>query len=151
MSAAFRGRASGFLIMPRYSSLWWASILLSSVVTGGGSFALLILLTEIPIETVVAVSVVLILAGDVVLAKLMEAAAPTRVTLGPGDRWRKTERPGELGVVICNFEDRHGSVSIRGERWRARQAAECRGRLRAGAAVRVLEREGLTLVVATTD
>jgi hypothetical protein len=36
-------------MMQRYSSLWWASILLSSVVTGGGSFALLTLLTELSI------------------------------------------------------------------------------------------------------
>ena len=75
-------------MMQRYSSLWWASILLSSVATGGGSFVLLTLLTELPIEIVIAVSLALILAGDVVLALLMQAVSPTRVTLGPGDRRR---------------------------------------------------------------
>ena len=135
-------------MMQRYSGLWWASILLSSVVTGGGSFIFLTLLTELPLGTVIIVSVALILVGDVVLALLMEAVSPTRVTLGPGDRRRSSESPWELGTVIADFEDGSGKVSIRGEQWRARLMSGYHGRLDAGAAVRVVEREGLTLVVA---
>ena len=138
-------------MMQRYSGLWWASILLSSVVTGGGSFLLLSLSTGLPIEIVITVSVVLILVGDVILALLMEAVSPTRVTLGPGDRRRRSEPPAELGTVLADFEDGSGSVSIRGEQWRARQTSGCSGQLNAGAAVRVLEREGLTLVVAAAE
>ena len=138
-------------MMQRYSSLWWASILLSSVVTGGGSFALLTLLTELSIEIVIAVSLALILAGDVILALLMQAVSPTRVTLGPGDRRRSDDPPGELGTVMADFERGSGKVSIRGEQWRARQSPGCAGRLDAGASVRVLEREGLTLVVSAAD
>ena len=137
--------------MQRYSSLWWASILLSSVVTGGSSFLLLILLTELSIEIVIAVSVALILAGDITLALLMEAVSPTRVTLGPGDRRRSNESPGELGTVAADFVEGSGKVSIRGEQWRARQSPACSRRLDAGTPVRVLEREGLTLVVAAVD
>ncbi len=135
-------------MMPRYSSLWWASILLSSVVTGGGSFALLSLFTELPIETTVAISLALVLAGDLLLAKFWEAVSPTRVTLGPGDRRTKTDLPRELGMVIDDFEDGQGSVAIRGERWRARQATGCDRQLRSEETVRVLERDGLALVVA---
>ena len=131
-------------MMQRYSGLWWASILLSSVVTGGGSFLLLSLSTGLPIEIVITISVVLI-------ALLMEAVSPTRVTLGPGDRRRRSEPPAELGTVLADFEDGSGSVSIRGEQWRARQTSGCSGQLNAGAAVRVLEREGLTLVVAAAE
>ena len=137
----------GSPIMERFSSLWWFSILLSSVVTGGGSFVLLTVLTELPTETVIKISVMFVLVGDVVLALLMQAVSPTRITLGPGERRRKTELPMELGTVISDFEDRRGRVSIRGERWRARQTAGCSATLKAGALVRVVDREGLTLVV----
>ena len=90
----------------------------------------------------------MILAGDLVLALLMEAVSPTRVTLGPGDRRRSGDSPGELGLVMASFEGGSGKVSIRGEQWRARQSPGCSRRLDAGTPVRVLEREGLTLVVA---
>ena len=138
-------------MMRRYSGLWWASILLSSVVTGGSSFLLLALLTELPIEIVITISVALILVGDILLALLMQAVSPTRVTLGPGDRRLSSESPGELGTVMADFEDGSGNISVRGEQWRARQSAACNRRLNAGAAVRVLDRDGLTLVVSAAD
>lgn len=137
--------------MQRYTRLWWTSILLSSVVTGGGSFVLLSLTTGLPIGTLIVISVILILVGDIVLALVMDSVSPTRIKLGPGERWHNAEMPAELGTVIGNFEDRRGKVSIRGETWRARQTADYGGRLEAGAVVRVIEREGLTLVVAATD
>ena len=127
--------------------LWLAPLLLSSVVTGGGSFVLLTLLTDLPLTVIIAVSVVLVLAGDIALAFVMQAISPTRVTLGPGDRRHNAEIPGELGLVETNFRNRHGRVSIRGETWQARQALGCRVRLKAGGAVRVVERDGLTLIV----
>ena len=137
--------------MQRYSKLWWASLLLSSVVTGGGSFLLLHLLTDWATLTIAKVSVALIFAGDIVLALFMEAVSPTHVKIGPGERRLHTELPRELGEVLSDFEDRHGRVSIRGETWRARQTATCHRRLEAGMAVRVVAREGLTLVVRASD
>lgn len=137
--------------MQRYSKRWLAPILLSSVVTGGGSFALLALLTDLPLTIVMAVSAALVFAGDVALAFLMQAISPTRVMLGPGDRRHKAEPPKELGMVATNFRDRRGYVSIRGETWRARQAIDCSERLERGGAVRIVERKGLTLIVAATE
>ena len=137
--------------MQRYSSLWWASILLSSVVTGGGSFALLSLLTPLSMETTLVISAALVLVGDIVLALLMGKVSPTRVFLGPGDRRVKDELPRELGTVIGDFRNGTGCVSIRGERWHARQDSDCGQRLDAGSPVRVLERQGLTLVVAAAN
>ena len=137
--------------MQRYSKLWWASLLLSSVVTGGGSFLLLSLLTDWPTVTIAKISVALILAGDIVLAVFMEALSPTHVKIGPGERHLHTESPRELGKVLSDFEDRHGRVSIRGETWRARQSAACDRRLEVGMAVRVVARQGLTLVVQAAD
>ena len=137
--------------MRRFSRLWWASIALSSAVTGGGSFALLSLLTELPIATVVKISLLLILAGDIVLALIMDAMSPTRVTVGPGERWHKAEKIREFGTVVKDFDGRRGSVSVRGERWRARQFADCDKTLTVGTNVRVLARRGLTLVVAAKE
>ena len=134
--------------MQRFSRLWWASILLSSVVTGGGSMLLLTALTDLPFAMAMKISIALILVGDIVLALWMQAVTPTRVLLGPGDRRLKDDPPDELGTVIADFEDGSGSVSIRGESWQAIQAAGCQRRLEADALVRVVERRGLTLVVA---
>jgi membrane protein implicated in regulation of membrane protease activity len=133
--------------MRRFSSLWWASILLSSLVTGGGSFFLINALTDLPVETVIKISVVLILVGDIVLALWMQAVSPTRILVGPGDRRMKDDSTDEIGIVIADFEGGSGNVAVRGERWRAVQAAECEQPLLAESRVRVLERRGLTLVV----
>lgn len=127
-----------------------APVLLSSAVTGGGSFVLLALTTNLPLATVAAVSVALVLVGDIALALIMQAVSPTRVTLGPGDRRHNAELPRELGIVATNFRDRCGLVSIRGETWQARQASGCSERLEAGGAVSIVEREGLTLIVAAS-
>ncbi len=134
--------------MQRYSRLWWASILLSSVVTGGSSFAVLALLAGLPVEIAIAGSVTMIVVGDIVLAFIMERLSPTRVFLGPGDRRNRDDLPMEIGKAIADFENGSGNVSIRGEQWRARQVADCDQRLEAGSLVRVLDRQGLTLVVA---
>ena len=137
--------------MRQYSRLWLASILLSSIVTGGGSFLLLSWLTDLSYTIVIAVSAGLVIAGDVALAFLMQAVSPTRITLGPGDRRHDAEQPPELGMVATRFSDRAGHVSVRGETWKARQAIDCRGRLEAGETVRIVERDGLTLIVAATN
>jgi membrane protein implicated in regulation of membrane protease activity len=93
----------------------------------------------------------MILAGDIALALLMEAVSPTHVKLGPGERMHDADPPTELGTVADGFDNRHGRVAIRGELWRARQAGKCNRRLEIGSPVRVVEREGLTLVVAASD
>ena len=147
MSYDVRGSGKCGAVMRSDWRLWLAPLLLSSVVTGGGSFALLVLLTDLSLATVIAVSVALILVGDIALAFIMQAVSPTRVKVGPGDRRLNAEIPEELGMVATNFRNRHGLVSIRGEKWQARQALGCRGRLEAGGAVRIVERDGLTLIV----
>ena len=85
--------------------------MLSSAVTGGGSFALLSLLTELPIDTVIKTSLLLILIGDIALAFVMDRISPTRVTVGPGERWHKAETIKEFGTVVKDF-DGAGSVKI---------------------------------------
>lgn len=147
MSYVARGSGRYFFVMRGDWRLWLAPLLLSSVVTGGGSFALLALFTDLSLAVVIAVSAALILVGDIALAFIMQAVSPTRVTLGPGDRRHKAEIPGELGTVATSFRNRHGRVSVRGEIWQARQALGCTGPLKAGGEVRIVERDGLTLIV----
>ena len=133
--------------MKRYSRLWWGSILLSSGVTGGASFVSLSLLTDWPLLPVIAASLALILVGDVVLALMMQAASPTDVKVGPGERLHRIDLPQDVGTVVDSFADGHGRVAIRGEIWLARRPSDSILQLEAGAAVRVLGRDGLTLLV----
>ena len=98
--------------MRRYSGPWWASLLLSSAVTGGGSFALLTLLAGLPVETAILISVALIVLGDIVLAFIMESISPTHVMLAPGERRHRNDIAEEFGTVIGDFveevrEDRY--------------------------------------------
>lgn len=137
--------------MQRYSKIWWAVVLLSSAVTGGGTFLLLILLTDLPVETALKISVALVLVGDIALAIIMQAISPTHVKLGPGERWHDDESPRDRGIVRTRFEDGKGKVSIRGEIWQARLEDSSAEPLDVGERVRVIEREGLTLVVAAAE
>ena len=137
--------------MKRHSRFRWAHILLSSIVMGGSSFVAVRLLTDLPIATVAVISLTFVLVGDIALALLMQAISPTHVTLGPGERWHKAEVPLELGTVVHRFDDRHGKVSIRGETWRARQTNGCAERLHPGNRVRIVERDGLTLIVTAAE
>lgn len=133
--------------MERYSILWWATILLSSVVTGGGTFASLTLFTDLSLQTIIISSVTLILMGDIALALMMEAFSPTRITVGPGESRLKHDVPMETGTVIKTFENGRGAIAIRGEHWRAHQSKSCRKVLETGSTVCVVERDGLTLFV----
>ncbi|MDJ0908874.1 MAG: NfeD family protein [Woeseiaceae bacterium] len=137
--------------MKRYSKFWWAVVLLSSAVTGGGTFLLLILLTDLEAVTALKISLALVLVGDIALAVIMQAISPTHIKLGPGERWHTNEAPRDRGTVKTPFEDGRGKVTIRGETWHARQEDDSAGPLDVGASVRVVEREGLTLVVAAAE
>lgn len=134
--------------MQRYSRIWWLSILLSSAVTGGGSFVLLTLLTALPIEKTLLISALLMLAGDVVLALSMEAIAPTHVKVGPGDRRLDAELPSEPAVALTDFDKSgRGQVSARGETWQAQLLAGDGDRIAAGDRVQIVCRDALTLIV----
>ncbi len=133
--------------MERYSILWWATILFSSLVTGGGTFVSLTLLTDLPLQTIVIASVTLILVGDIALALTMEAFSPTRITVGPGESRLRHDAPMETGTVLRTFQNGQGVIAIRGEQWRARQSKACGEVLETGATVCVTERDGLTLFV----
>ena len=94
---------------------------------------------------VVAVSFV----GDLALALSFEAIAPTRVIIGPGDRVQRGSAVKETASIISGFENSaEGKVTVRGEIWAARCVSADSYSLAVGENVRVLGREGLTLLIA---
>ncbi len=123
-------------------------MLLASDVIGGGAIFLLYALTNLGFVSILAVGVALIFLGDLLLAVYMEAVAPTRVSVGPGEKLRNSDEPAEEATVVADFDDAgRGRVSIRGETWRAMQSFEAQEPLTQGARVRVVGRDGLILIV----
>ena len=120
------------------------------MVVGISAFLLLGNLTDWQtLKLMIAVGL-LVFAGDLIMAFTMEAVAPTKVHIGPGEKVLVTDNPGEDAIVVSGFEDSaQGRVAIRGETWRAIRAPEDTGHLSAGATVRVIDRDGLTLVISS--
>jgi len=134
--------------MRRFSRTWWITILLVSDVIGVGAIFLLYALTNLGFVSILAVGVALIFLGDLLLAVYMEAVAPTRVSVGPGEKLRNSDVLAEEATVVADFDDAgRGRVSIRGETWRAMQSSEAQESLTQGARVRVVRRDGLILIV----
>lgn len=138
------------LAMPiRFSRRWWLFIGATTLVIGVAAFLVLRYWTALSLEQLILYWLIITFVGDVITAISMEAVAPTRVTIGPGDRRFDTDSPAEMAVVVVGFDDTgKGRVRVRGETWRARQAENDRASLDSGAVVRVVARDGLTLVVA---
>ena len=134
--------------MKRYSRTWWFVIFLSSVVIGGMTFLLLRYLTNWDSLQLILGVTVLAFLGDLLMAVSMEAAAPTKIDVGPGEKAFYNDALLETAVVISGFESSpHGRVSVRGETWRAVRASDDSGVLVVGTRVYVNGRNDLTLVV----
>ena len=136
--------------MRRYSRIWWVSVLLSSAVTGTTAFLLMIYLTEWSFPRILLTAGSVILLGDVILAFSMEAIAPTRIAVGPGERYMQADRSSDTAFVLSGFvTSSRGQVSVRGETWQAIRAQNDVGDLPEGTPVDVIERDGLTLIVSS--
>jgi len=136
--------------MKRFSRTWWIAILSSSMIVGVTVFLLFAVLTDWPTLKILLVVSILIFIGDLIVALSMEAVAPTKVNIGPGERKTKTDRPSEFATVISGFKNSpQGQVLVRGESWRAIRAPEDSGSLSEGSPVQIVDRNGLTLVIST--
>ena len=138
--------------MKRYSAIWWSAILPTSVIVGGPTFLLTGYFSGWDFLERVAVVVVLTLVVDLAIAAWMERVAPTRVSIGPGERVLNSEFAAEKAKVVDGFgSSAHGQVSIRGETWSAIRLPDDTGILSAGMVVSVVDRNGLSLIVTTTS
>jgi len=136
--------------MKRYSFTWWLVILPTSVTFGGTAILLTSNFTDWGAMGLVSVAVVSTFLADLAIAASMEAIAPTKVSIGPGEKYLESDLASEKAIIMSGFDSvSHGQVSVRGETWRAIRAPEDTGTLTKGMSVNVVDRDGLTLVVST--
>lgn len=136
--------------MRRYSFTWWLVILPTSVTVGGTTILLASVFTDWSLFVRLAVAAVATAVADLAIAAAMEAVAPTRVHIGPGEKYLDSDPASEKAVVLSGFDSLpYGEVSIRGETWRAMRAPGDEGDLTPGMRVSVVDRKGLTLIVST--
>lgn len=136
--------------MKRYSILWWSIILPTSVIVGLPTFFLVGHFTGWDILACAAVALIATLVADIVIAASVEAVAPTKVNIGPGERALKSEALAERAIIVSGFDaSPHGQVSIRGETWSAIRLPDDTEVLSAGMSVRVVNRDGLNLIVSS--
>lgn len=137
--------------MKRFSLAWWLVILPTSVTVGGSLILLTSVFTDWSLFVRLAVAALATAFADLAIAAWMESIAPTRVHVGPGEKYLVSDPATERAMVISGFDSApHGYVSIRGETWRAIRAPGDADALTAGMLVSVVDRDGLTLIVATT-
>jgi membrane protein implicated in regulation of membrane protease activity len=136
--------------MKRYSFIWWLVILPTSVTVGGTTLLVTSSFTDWGVMALVAVAGVSTFLADLAIAASMEAIAPTKVNIGPGEKHLDSDLASEKATIMSGFDSiSRGQVSVRGETWRAIRAPDDTGTLTTGMSVNVVDRDGLTLVVST--
>lgn len=132
----------------RFSQQWWLSLATASLFFAAGALFVAHVLAGREGASLFLWVMAAVLIGDLLLALLFEAIAPTRVVVGPGDRSARDDLLHEPAVTVDGFEASElGRVRIRGEVWLARHVTSEQIRPRKGERVRVVAREGLILLV----
>jgi len=135
-------------IPARFSREWWALIVSVGFTCGAVSVLVLFLAGVLSSSSYFWAFVIGGAVGDIVMALVFEAVAPTHVTVGPGERLRSDSPLHERGRVVSDFtSDGMGKVRVRGEVWAARCLSVRGGSFVPGQEVRIAGREGLTLIV----
>lgn len=131
----------------RFSTSWWLVLTIATLACGAATY---MLLSDYRLEKSLwlACWLGLTLLGDVLVAISMEAVAPTKVRVGPGDRHLDEDLVHEVALVVADFNEAgKGRVSIRGETWNAMVAPDATSKPCSGMKVQVVDRDGLTLIV----
>lgn len=132
----------------RFTPEWWLVIGTTTVVVGVVAFAVLVSATGFSAWQLLLAWAVITLTGDAIMAIGMEAVAPARVLAGPGDRRFDSDEVRDLAVVVSGFDSAQlGCVRVRGEIWSARLETGEASAPQVGASMRIVDRDGLTLVV----
>ena len=126
---------------------WWGVMLVSTTVIGLTAAYLLDRFTGLQKLGFLGVLLFVMFLGDVLVALGMQKVAPTKISIGPGERATCDDLPAETAIAVAHFDGNSGRVSVRGETWNARTEAASGPSIRRGDTVRVRGREGLTLVV----
>jgi membrane protein implicated in regulation of membrane protease activity len=136
-------------MIKRFSKPWWISLASGSCLFGLLTYGVLRAFGAVDNDHLVLYLLMGIAMGDVLLAISLEVITPTQVTLRPGERRTSSCNLDETAEVLSGFQQADsGRVIIRGESWAARVADERPVHLAPGSAVRVIGREGLTLLIA---
>ncbi|MGI9260178.1 MAG: NfeD family protein [Gammaproteobacteria bacterium] len=138
-----------FEVPERYSPEWWAWIASATtfftVVSFGGLYYFGIF---DGLYTLIGTAVAISILGDIVVAYAFEAIAPSKISLAPGERHRHDEEVSASGIVESGFSaSDEGRVMVRGELWRARHFEERVITLAQGEEIRIVGRDGLTLLI----
>ncbi len=132
----------------RFSKPWWISLASASCLFGLLTYGLLRWLGAVDDDYVVLYLLTGIALGDFLLAISLEVITPTHVTLRPGERRTSSCDLDERAEVLSGFgQSCLGRVRIRDESWNARLDDGQPVCLPPGSAVRVIGREGLTLII----
>ena len=132
----------------RFSKLWWLAILFTTGVAALFTILFVKLLTTWSNPSLLIAVAAVVMVCDTLIARSMEATAPSRIDIGPGEKGHVDDSLSETATVVSGFVDsERGRVAIRGETWHAVRVADEQGVLDRGVAVRVVERSGLTLIV----
>ncbi|MBT8080749.1 MAG: NfeD family protein [Gammaproteobacteria bacterium] len=134
--------------MRRYSIAWWLAILPTTVIVGVPTFYVLGYQTDWGVTERIALALVCAFVVDLATAAMMERIAPTKVSIGPGEKLTNTEIAAEEAIIVSGFaSSAEGQVLVRGETWDAVRSHDETDSLLAGTAVRVIDRIGLRLVI----
>ncbi len=138
-----------FLVPERYSPEWWTWIASATTLFAGVSFGGLYYFGIFEgLYTLIGAVVVISIAGDIVVAYSFEAIAPSRISLAPGERARHDEEISSLGTVESGFDsEATGKITVRGEHWSARHFQGLVVDLKPGTEIRIVGRDGLTLLI----
>ena len=136
--------------MKRYSILWWLIIVPTSLLVGLPVFFLIGHVTDLDIVVRLVIASIATIAADLAIAASMEAVAPTKLKIGPGERVLKSDIPAEEATIVHGFDSSPpGQVSVRGETWMATSLSDDSEDLSAGKRVFVVDRDGLNLIVSS--
>lgn len=139
-------------MLRRFSTAWWISLGSASCAFGLLTYLVLRSLGVADDDRLVLYMLVSIGLGDVLVALSLEMTAPTRITVGPGDRRVATSALRDAAEVVSGFQgSMEGFVRVRGETWKARTEDERPAVLAAGTGLKVVDREGLVLIVAAPE
>ncbi|MGD8482873.1 MAG: NfeD family protein [Gammaproteobacteria bacterium] len=137
-------------MIKRFSKPWWISLASGSCLFGLLTYGVLRAFGAVDDDHLVLYLLTGIAMGDALLAISLEVITPTQVTLRPGERRTSSCNLDETAEVLSGFQHAHsGRVTVRGESWAARMVDEHPVHLTPGSVVRVVGREGLTLLIAT--